>query len=68
MEFDKEFEKLKDISKDLDREDLSLDESIKKYTEACAIIESCVDELKNAKGKVLVLREKIENMIEENFE
>ena len=68
MEFDKEFEKLKNISKDLDKENLGLDESIQKYTEACSIIEACVEELKSAKGKVLVLREKIENMIEENFE
>ena len=68
MEFDKEFEKLKEISKELDQENLSLDESMKKYTEACDIIEACVEELKNAKGKVLVLREKIENMIEENFD
>ena len=68
MEFDKEFEKLKEISKELDQENLSLDESMKKYTEACGIIEACVEELKNAKGKVLVLREKIENMIEENFD
>ena len=68
MEFDKEYEKLKELSKQLDSEDISLDESIRKYEEACIIIEKCLKELTEAKGKVTVLRDKIENMIEENLE
>ena len=51
MEFSKEFEKLKQISNDIDDENLSLDKSIEKYEEACKIIENCVTELSKAKGK-----------------
>ena len=68
MDFDKDFEKIKKISNELEDENITVDESMKKYIEACELIEKCVKELTEAKGKVTVLREKIENIIEENFE
>lgn len=68
MEFDKEFDKLKKISQELEGDSITLDESVAKYTEACKIIESCVGELAKVKGNVTVLRNKIEDMIEENLE
>ncbi len=68
MELNKEFEKLKEISSDMERDDISLDESVKRYYEACDIIEKCVKELSDVKGKVTVLRSKIDEMIEENLD
>ena len=68
MEFDKEFDKLKKISQELESEDISLDDSVTKYNQACEIIVKCVEELSKVKGNVTVLRNKIENMIEENLE
>ncbi len=64
---DKNLEKLKVLSKELEDENISLDESYKKYTEACGIIEESIKELEETKGKVTVLRNKIEEMIEENL-
>ena len=68
MELDKELAKLQALTKDLESENISLDESLSKYKEACAIIEACVNEISTAKGSVTVLRDKIENMIEENLD
>ncbi len=68
MELDKEFNKLKELSIEMERDDITLDDSVKKYYEACDIIEKCVKELSEVKGKVTVLRSKIDNMIEENFD
>ena len=68
MELDKELNKLNQLSQELDRDDISIDDAVVKYTESCKIIESCVKELSETKGKVTILRDKIENMIEENLD
>ena len=64
---DKNLEKLKTLAKELEDENLSLDKSYSKYAEACALIEESVKELAETKGKVTVLRTKVEEMIEENM-
>ena len=68
MEFNKEYEQLKILSNELDDENITLDDAIAKYEEACKIIEKCTDELVKAKGKITVLRDSIEKKIEENLE
>ena len=68
MELNKELDKLQTLTKELEDENISLDDSFKKYTEACNIIEACVKEVGSVKGNVTVLRDKIENMIEENLD
>ena len=68
MELDKDFELLKKLSSELEDENISLDDSVKKYTEACVIIENCVKELTTIKGTVTVMRNKIDEMIEENLD
>ncbi len=68
MELDKDFELLKKLSSELEDENISLDDSVKKYTEACGIIENCVKELTTIKGTVIVMRNKIDEMIEENLD
>ncbi|MBQ4557942.1 MAG: exodeoxyribonuclease VII small subunit [Clostridia bacterium] len=68
MELNKELEKIDALTKQLEDENISLDDSIKKYSEACELIEACVKELSTVKGKVTVLRDKIENMIEETLD
>jgi len=68
MELDKQFDTLKKLAEDLENEDISLDDSVKKYTEACEIIEKCVKELTTVKGQVTVMRNKINEIIEENLD
>ena len=68
MELDKEFDKLNKLSQELSADSISVDDAVAKYTESCKIIEDCVKMLTETKGKVTILRDKIENMIEENLD
>ncbi|MBR3210100.1 MAG: exodeoxyribonuclease VII small subunit [Bacilli bacterium] len=50
--FEDKVKELEDIISVLENGDVSLDESIKKYTDAMKLVKECDDELKNIEEKV----------------
>lgn len=55
MDFEKSMKKLEDIAKDLERDDLTLDESVKKFEEGMAISKACKEMLDEAERKITIL-------------
>lgn len=52
MKFEDKIKKLEEIINVLENGDVSIDESIKKYTEAMKLVKECDDELKDVEEKV----------------
>lgn len=50
--FEDKIKELEDIVSTLENGDVSLEDSIKKYTEAMGLVKECDEELKNIEGKV----------------
>lgn len=55
MEFEKNFQKLKKLVDKLEGENLGIEESLKLYDEAIKLGKSCIDSLKESKGKLELL-------------
>lgn len=55
MDFEKSMKKLEDIAKDLERDDLTLDESVKKFEEGMALSKACKEILDEAEKKITIL-------------
>ena len=55
LTFEKSMEKLEDIAKQLEKDDLSLDEGIKKFEEGMKLSKKCKDILDNAEKKITIL-------------
>lgn len=55
MDFEKSMKKLEDIAKDLERDDLTLDESVKKFEEGMALSKACKEFLDEAEKKITIL-------------
>ncbi len=55
MDFEKSMKKLEDIAKELERDDLTLDESVKKFEEGMALSKSCKEMLEKAEKKITIL-------------
>lgn len=52
MTFEDKMKKLEEIVNDLERDEVNLDESINKYTEAMKLIKECDASLKKAEEKI----------------
>ena len=55
IKFEEAFKKLEKIVQDLEKGDLSLDESLKKYQEGIELSRVCSQRLENAKKKIDIL-------------
>lgn len=66
--FEKEIEKLETIVTELEKGDLSLDESVKKFEEGINISKECNKMLETAEKKISILLETDGEIEEENFE
>ena len=64
INFEKSMENLEKIAKELESDDLSLDESIKKFEEGMKLSKNCKEILDNAEKKITILI----NDNEEDFE
>lgn len=53
--FEESMKKLEDIAKDLERDDLTLDESVKKFEEGMVISKACKEILDEAEKKITIL-------------
>ena len=56
---EKDLKRLEEISALLGK-GVSLDESLKLYEEGCKLAKNCIKELEKAKGKIVMIKEKME--------
>lgn len=66
--FEELIEKLEDITNKLEKEKLSLDESVKLFEEGMNISKECNEKLENAEKRISILINDGENIKEENFD
>ena len=55
LKFEEAIKKLEDIAKELERDDLTLDESMKKFEEGMALSKACKEMLDEAEKKITIL-------------
>ena len=67
MSFESAMEELELIAKSLEKGDLNLDDSIKKFEEGMKISKECNKFLENAEKKITVLINNDDNIAEEEF-
>lgn len=65
--FEEEMKKLEIIVTELEKGDLSLDDSVKKFEEGINISKKCNEMLETAEKKISILLEKDGKLEEENF-
>lgn len=68
LKFEEAMQKLELIANDLEKGDLSLEESVAKFEEGMKISKQCNDIIENAEKKITILLQKDGKIEEENFE
>jgi len=66
MKFEEKMQKLENIIEDLEKDEVNLDDSINKYTEAMKLIKDCDKSLKTAEDKIAKIIKEDGSL--ENFE
>lgn len=64
--FEKDYEKLKAIVKEMEKEDVSLDQSLKNFEQATKLYKDCRDYLQSTKKKIKILNDGIEDIFEKD--
>jgi exodeoxyribonuclease VII small subunit len=64
--FEKDYEKLKAIVKEMEKEDVSLDQSLKNFEQATKLYKDCRDYLLSTKKKIKILNDGIEDIFEKD--
>lgn len=67
LNFEELIKKLEDITNKLEKEQLSLDESVKLFEEGIEISKKCNEILENAEKKITILIKKEDEITEENM-
>ncbi len=65
--FEEMIEELEKISQELEKGDLSLDESVKKFEEGMGLSKKCASLLENAEKKITILMKNDNELKEEDF-
>ncbi len=68
MSIDEKLKKLQEIADKLDKNDVTLEESLKLFEEGNAIVKELYTELNSVKGKVTVLKQDLDKFKEEGLE
>lgn len=68
MNFEENMENLEKIVQELEKGELNLDESIKKFEEGMHLSKRCNEILEEAEKKITILIKKEDNLEEEKFE
>jgi len=68
MNFEENMENLEKIVQELEKGDLNLDASIKKFEEGMNLSKKCNEILEEAEKKITILIKKDDNLVEEDFE
>lgn len=64
MTFEESYEKLTQIKEKLENSETTLDESLKLYEESVKHTKDCLDLLTETEGKILVIKQEIDKLIE----
>ena len=67
VKFEEAMQKLENIANDLEKGDLSLEESVAKFEEGMKLSKQCNDIIEKAEKKITILLQKDGNIEEENF-
>ena len=67
LNFEELIEKLENITNKLEKEQLSLDESVKLFEEGMNISKECNSKLEDAENRITILINKNDEIKEENF-
>ena len=67
LSFEENMKKLELIANELEKGDLDLDTSVKKFEEGMKISKECSEYLKQAEQKIKILIKDGENVVEEDF-
>ena len=67
MNFEEAMEALEKIATELEKGDLSLEESVTKFEEGIALSKKCSDIIEKAEKKITILLQKDGKLVEENF-
>lgn len=67
VKFEELIEKLEDITNKLEKEQLSLDESVKLFEEGMKISKECNSKLEDAEKRITILINQNDELKEENF-
>lgn len=67
MSIEQALEKLEKIASKLEKEDLTLDESLALFDEGTRVAEDCAKILAEGKGKLVLIKEKLDKITEENL-
>lgn len=68
MTFEESLGKLNKIKDELDREDITLDESVKLFEESVSHTKACLEILKSTEGKIAVVKTEIDKLVEKPLE
>ena len=68
MNFEENMENLEKIVQELEKGELNLDESIKKFEEGMNLSKKCNEILEEAEKKITILIKKEDKLVEEDFE
>lgn len=69
LTFEESMNKLEDLAKDLEKDDLTLDESVKKFEEGMELSKNCKEILDKAERKITILIDgKEENFVQKEEE
>jgi exodeoxyribonuclease VII small subunit len=68
MDFEENLKKLEEISSNLEKPNISMNDGIKLYEEGIVLAKDCYKQLNDIKGKVTILKADIDKYKEENFE
>ena len=66
--FEEQMENLEEIVTELEKGELSLDESLSKFEDGMKLAKECNEILENAEKKITILVNKDSELIEENFD
>ncbi|MBP3581364.1 MAG: exodeoxyribonuclease VII small subunit [Clostridia bacterium] len=64
MKFEEALEKLNKIKEELENPEITLDKSLELYKESVEYTKICLDTLKDADGKILVIKNEIDKLVE----
>ena len=68
MDFEENLKKLEEISSNLEKPNISMNDGIMLYEEGIVLAKDCYKQLNDIKGKVTILKADIDKYKEENFE
>lgn len=68
MNIDDKLKKLDEITKKLENDQASLNESLALFDEGAQIVKDCYKTLNETKGKIAVIKQDLDAFREENFE